>query len=91
VLVLALSGEASSAYVAHDDRLTAGVYYAHASVGRKLTDWLRLRAGLLAGITAPQPVLRFDGREVASFGRAFTGMTLNAELGFPLTSGAAVQ
>jgi hypothetical protein len=89
VLVLALSGEASDAYVARDDRLTAGVYYAHASAGRKLTDWLRLRAGLLAGMSAPRPVLRFDGREVASWGRAFGGMAINAEIGFPLASAEA--
>jgi hypothetical protein len=81
LLSLAMSGEASRPYVARDDRLTAGVYYAHASAGRWLASWLRIRAGLLAGFSAPRPVVRFDDREVASWGRAFAGMVLQAEVG----------
>jgi hypothetical protein len=86
-----MRGEASTPFVAHDDSLTAGVYYLHASAGRWLSDSVRLRAGVLAGATAPRPVLRFDDRDVATWGRAFGALALEAEIGFPLGSGEGTR
>lgn len=90
LLSLVLEGEATPPRVDHRDQIAVGLYYLHAGVVVAPTPWFRLRGALLAGVSAPRPVMRFEGREVASFGRGFVGAGLDGELGWALgTSGRA--
>ncbi len=89
VVVIDVQGSASGDYVGQSDRLLAGVYGFELSAGRKLFDWLRLRATLLTGFDAPRPVLRFDEREVASLGRWFGSAGILLDVGLALSPGAA--
>ncbi len=89
LLVLPLQGDASEPFIARGDRLFAGLYYLELGVGRELSDWLRLRVRLLAGVGSPRPVLRFDGSEVASWGPGFGTLAIGGEVGLPLAQQAA--
>lgn len=84
LLVVDVQAKASSGFTGHPDRLLAGVYHGELCAARRLSEGLRLRATLLAGIIAPRPLLRFDDREVASLGRFFGALGLSFEVGFPL-------
>jgi hypothetical protein len=84
VLVLATRAETAAPFVAHEDTLLAGIYYLHVGAVRRVAPWLRLRASVLGGVSAPRPVIRFDDRDVAAWGRAFGGVAIGAELGMPL-------
>jgi hypothetical protein len=80
LVVLALQAEAEPPFIARDRRLISGRYYLHAGLARELEDWLRVGVDIAAGANSPRPVLRFDEREVASWGPGFVALTLNAEL-----------
>ncbi len=84
VLVVSSYAETSRPFLAREDRLFAGLYYLHGGLTWALSDTVRLRAGVVLGVSAPRPVLRFDQRDVASFGPAFGGLVLRAELGWPV-------
>jgi hypothetical protein len=87
LVVLPLEAEAEEPREAHDDNVVAGVYFLHAGAGFSATSWLRFRAAMRAGVSAPRPVLRFSGREVATWGRGFFAGTLDAEFQLPLSGG----
>jgi len=89
--LLPVDAEAVAPYEAANDRLVTGLFYLHAGAGFSVTSWLRLRAVVRAGLNAPRPVVRFDGEEVASWGRAFTAATLEGELGWALSSGSQAR
>ncbi len=89
LVALGMETEAETPYVGRDRALTSGLYFVHFGCARELTDWLRLRASLAVGLSGPRPVLRFDEREVASWGPGFGMLTLSTELGWPLTGGHA--
>jgi hypothetical protein len=84
VVVLAMNAEAAPPRTATTDRLTAGVYFLHAGAAWSLASWFRLSGLVLGGVAAPRPVLRFEGREVTSWGRPFAGVGLATEFGLPL-------
>jgi hypothetical protein len=84
VVVLSMNAEAQPPRSAATDRLTAGVYFLHGGAVWTLASWFRLSAALLGGVSAPRPVLRFEGREVATWGRPFAGFGLATEFGLPL-------
>ena len=86
LLVVSSEAEAQQAFVAQNDTLFAGTYYAQAGATWSLTEAIRIRAGALLGWIAPRPVLRFDQRDVASFGPGFVALVLNAEVGWALVS-----
>jgi hypothetical protein len=89
LVVLPMEGETSEPREAHKDQLVAGVYFLGVGAGVAALPWLRVRGGLRAGTSAPRPVVVFDGREVAAWGRGFFAATLEAEFRLSLSSGAA--
>jgi hypothetical protein len=91
VLALAMRGEAQEPRSGLEQRTLAGVYFAHSSMSWSAAAWFRLRGTLLGGLSAPRPVLRFENREVATWGRPFVGAVVASEFGVPLTSPGASQ
>ena len=89
LVVLPMEGETTEPLEGHTDQLVAGVYFLSAGAGISLEPWLRLRGGIRAGLSAPRPVVVFDDREVAAWGRGFFAATVEAEFRLPLSSGAA--
>ena len=89
LLVLGVQGDGLESFDGRRDRLLAGAYFLELCVGRQLTSWLSLRASLLAGLNAPRPVVDFDGREVASFGRWFGTLGLALDVGVTLSPAGA--
>jgi len=79
VLMLDVSAEGRAGFSARDDRLYAGAAQLGLSAGWHLAERLRLRADAHTGLSGPRPVLRFDGREVASLGRWYGGIGLTLE------------
>lgn len=76
-------GRARADFSGQSERLWCGAAFAQLSLGHALNGWLRLRATATGGTTAPRPVLRFDGREVASLGRGYASLGLALELSWP--------
>lgn len=76
-------GQARADFSGQSERLWCGAAFAQLSLGHALNGWLRLRATATGGTTAPRPVLRFDGREVASLGRGYASLGLALELSWP--------
>jgi hypothetical protein len=89
VVVLAMQGEAQQPRTGQEQRTIAGVYFLDSSLAWSLTPWFRLRATVLGGLSAPRPVLRFENRAVASWGRAFAAAALTSEFGLPLSGSGA--
>lgn len=87
LLVLSMRGEAAQPFVGHDSRVLTGAYTLHVAVGQRLSDWLRIRTSLFGGASAPRAVLRFNQREVATWGRWFGGLAIRVEVGLPMTTG----
>ena len=83
LFVVGAEGQAQGDFSGRTERLTCGAGFVALSFGHVLNDWLRVRATATAGSTAPRPVLRFDGREVASLGRGYASLGLALELGWP--------
>ena len=88
LVVLDVDADAVAPGVGHKDTLRAGIFFVHAGLSGNVTPWLALRASVAGGTSAPRPVLRFAGRDVATFGHALTLATLDAEFGWPLGKGA---
>jgi hypothetical protein len=86
LLSLGMRGEARAPFTGQEDRLFAGLYFLHAGAAWSATSWFRMRASALGGLSAPRPVVRFDGHEVAAWGRLFGAATLTAEFGVPLSA-----
>jgi hypothetical protein len=68
---LPLHAEPSVGYSAHADHLAAALAFASTSLDLRLTSWLGLRTSVLVGSSLPRPVVRFDGRQMASWGHFF--------------------
>jgi hypothetical protein len=89
LLLLDISAQGRAGFTARDDRSFAGAAQLAASAGWRILDRWRLRASAHTGLSAPRPVLRFDGREVASLGRWYGGVGLSFEGAFELGAGTA--
>lgn len=85
LVVLPMEGETTEPLEAHKDQLVAGVYFLSAGAGISLEPWLRLRGGVRGGLSAPRPVIAFDGRDVATWGRGFFAATIEAEFRLSLS------
>lgn len=79
LLLLSLRGEAEPGFVAADDMLVSGLAYAELGAAFGLGSWMRLGATALLGMSAPRPVLRFDGDDVAAWGPWFVAASLRGE------------
>jgi len=86
IAALAMAGETQTPRVAHAESALLGIYYLHTGLGWTAASWLRFSTSLRGGVTAPRSVLRFDGQEVATWGRSFGTLSLTAELGWQLSS-----
>ena len=86
LLSLGMRAEATAPFTGQEDRLFAGLYFLHAGAAWSATSWFRMRASALGGLSAPRPVVRFDGHEVAAWGRLFGAAALTAEFGVPLSA-----
>jgi hypothetical protein len=75
--IVSMSGQASSPrYDGQGTAATTGLGVATIGMDARVLPWLALRADALAGLAAYRPVMRIDGRDVASWGPtlvAFTG------------------
>ena len=89
LLMLDVSAEGRTGFAARDDRLYAGAAQLELSAGWHPLPRLRLRADARTGLSGPRPVLRFDGREVASLGRWYGGLGLVLEGALELGAEAA--
>jgi hypothetical protein len=88
MLVMPMDAEANTPFTAASDRVTSALFFAHGGLGWLATPWFRTRATVRAGVVAPRPVVSFDGRDVAAWGRGFLALTLDAELTWSLGGGA---
>jgi hypothetical protein len=84
--IVSMTGRASSAGLAgRSTSATTGVGLATIGISARVLPWLALRADATGGLSAYKPVMRFDGRDVATWGPrtlAFTGGFEIDALGF---------
>lgn len=84
--IVSMSGHASTArFDARTASAATGVGLATVGMSAKILPWLALRVDALGGLAAYRPVMRFDGRDVATWGpstMAFTGGLEIDALGF---------
>jgi hypothetical protein len=62
------------------ETLWGGCGFAGLGAAWRLTSWMRVRAEVLVGASAPRPIVRFDGQTVASWGRPFSMGTFGVEV-----------
>jgi len=75
VVLFGVEGQADDPFAGKKTTQLSGGVYFDAGAAIRLTRILALRFDLSVGIVVPRPVVRFDGRAVASFGRpALSGM-----------------
>jgi hypothetical protein len=82
LVVVSAKGEAAPPRSGRDETLLAGCLLGHGGGALRLVGPFRLRVMAAAGALAPRPTLRFEGRDVAHFGRlfAFGGLTIETNL-----------
>jgi hypothetical protein len=80
-VVLAMDAEAVPPYEGREVRLTAGIAFVHGGLGYALADWLALRGAFSFGTSAPRPVMEFDGRPVAAWGRTMGTLLVGLDFG----------
>jgi hypothetical protein len=81
VALVSMSGQASSPrYDGQATSATTGIGVATIGMDARLLPWLALRADAIAGLAAYRPVVRFDGRDVASWGPTFVAFTGGFEI-----------
>lgn len=78
-----MDGEARAPFVSSSDDVLSALPYVELGARAELAARVGLRAGLLAGVAAPRPVVRFAGREVASVGRPLLVPSLMLEVATP--------
>lgn len=84
--IVAIRGTAaSSPYLGRKDRIITGLPFVRTEGFLQLAQDLSLRLGLLAGLSTPPTVIRFDGREVAPWARPLVMVTLGVRAGVPGT------
>jgi hypothetical protein len=66
---LGIDGHAVPPLASRGDTSIAALPFARVSVGRRLGSRLGLELDGFVGVATPRPVLRFNGREVAEWGR----------------------
>jgi hypothetical protein len=84
LLVLDMQGTGAPPYQGGKTQSLSGLYFVHADIAHSFARSLRVRGSLLFGVSAPRPVVDFDDREIAAWGRPFAGALLTAELGLPV-------
>jgi hypothetical protein len=84
VALLALEGRPGPGYVGKKDEVAAAVPFLDVVVARDLGASFSLEATLLAGCSVPRPTVRFDGRDVAAWGRLITAATLSLAFSLPV-------
>jgi hypothetical protein len=77
-----MEGSAGGDYRARSERLVTSGPFAHGMAALRLVGPLHLRADAELGVALPRIVVRFAGRDVASWGRPFLQCALGLELFF---------
>jgi hypothetical protein len=86
VLVLLLRSDPATGYVGKSDRLASGLLLVQGELAGDIVPWMWWRASLAFGACVPRAVVRFDGREVASWGQAFAAGVVALYFGVPRTA-----
>lgn len=76
---LDMSGNGAEGYDGQRDSVLTALPFIRGSLALPLSLRLRLRAEVTGGISLPRAVVRFGGREVASWGRPLLGAALGVE------------
>ncbi len=79
--LLRVRGEASAPYQGQSESLATALPFLRLGVAASLTSQLRLRAELLAGLSAPATILRIADSEAATWGRPLLVGSLSLQLG----------
>jgi hypothetical protein len=87
-VILTMQGSPTAGYAGKDDHLTAGIFFFDAQLKVDATRWLSIHATVMGGTSAPRPIVRFNGREVAAWGRAFAAGMLTLDFVVPLNPSA---
>src|SRR5438445_13531989 len=88
-VILTMEGNPLAGYAGKGDHLTSGIFFVDALLKADATRWLSIHGTLMAGASAPRPLVRFNGREVAEWGRAFAAGMLTLDFVIPLDPSAA--
>ncbi len=80
-LILAMQAAAPAPYVGREETAVSATYFLEAALERTFADWLRVQASAMVGVSAPRPVIRFDDRDAAAWGRTFGAITARADFG----------
>jgi hypothetical protein len=83
-VILTMDANPTAGYVGRGDHLTSGIFFLDAHLKADATRWLSIHGTLMAGASAPRAIVRFDGREVAAWGRAFAAAMLTLDFVIPL-------
>jgi hypothetical protein len=83
VSVTSMSGRATSGFEAAEDTVTVFTPLLRTTFHLNLKNWLRLRTGVLAGLTLPSVRIEFGEREAATWGRPFVVASLILEASSP--------
>lgn len=75
-----MQGDAVEPFSGQNDWLASGVGYGRLALSVRLTRRLRLRVDGTAGVAVPRPVVTFDGRQVAAWGRPLVSLTAGLEV-----------
>jgi hypothetical protein len=62
------------------DWLPSGVGYGRVALAVRLTNQLRLRAEGITGVAVPRPIVTFNGRQVAAWGRPLIAISAGVEV-----------
>jgi hypothetical protein len=71
IVTTRMDGLGYTPYIGASDRVTVAAPYLDGGLGIALSPGLRLRVEALGGVATPRPVVRFAGREAATWGRPF--------------------
>lgn len=83
--IITIRGAASYPYLGRKDRIITGLPFIRTEGLLMMANNLSLRLGVMAGLATPPTVIRFDGREVASWGQPLVLATLGIRAGVPGT------
>jgi hypothetical protein len=79
-LFMTVKGRARDPLHSEEPRGVVGTVVGQLGTTVRFSSRVFLRADLLLGVALPEPVVRFDGQEVASFGRPFISFAVGIEI-----------
>lgn len=83
VALVDMEGEAREPYLGQQERLASAAPFASSLLWFPLWEALALRVDALVGVAMPRSVVRFNGRDVATWGRPFMSFSAGLEIAIP--------